>query len=132
LHIIQHAEDLNQEQNIAKFNKEAGDARKDAADALERAAKAEENLGNAKKDAALALQHAAEANRIAEEERLKRVQIEERMKPRSLNLSPQAISAIKAFKGTEYTFSGVFGDEESVVCISCNQCVRPRTRLCRR
>jgi hypothetical protein len=84
------------------------------ANANERAAKAEENLGNAKKDAALALQQAAEANRIAEEEKLKRVQIEERMKPRAFRPTPQQISSLQAYKGTEYTFSAVFGDEESI------------------
>jgi hypothetical protein len=62
-------------------------------------------------------QRAADANRIAEEERLKRVQIEERMKPRSLTLSPQAVSALKAYKGTEYTFSSVFADEESITLL---------------
>jgi hypothetical protein len=121
---LQNSEALAREAEIARMKKDSAsfeldiaNAKKGAADALERAAKAEENLGNAKKDAALALQRAADANRIAEEERLKRVQIEERMKPRSLKPSPQAISALKAFKGTEYTFSSVFADEESIVLL---------------
>ncbi len=118
---LQNSHSLAQEAEIARMKKDSASfeldiakANKGAAEALERAAKAEENLGNAKKDAALALQHAAEANRIAEEERLKRVQIEERMKPRSLKPSPQAVSALKAYKGTEYTFLSVFSDEESI------------------
>lgn len=118
---LQKSEALAQEAEIARMKKDSAsfeldiaNAKKGAADALERAAKAEENLGNAKKDAALALQRAADANRIAEDERLKRVQIEERMRPRSLKPSPQAVSVLKAYKGTEYTFSSVFGDEESI------------------
>ncbi|MFZ0798388.1 MAG: hypothetical protein WCA13_02615 [Terriglobales bacterium] len=62
LALIQHAEDLNQEQVIAAMNKEAGDARREAGLAMERAGKAEENLGNARKAAAIAEQHAADAN----------------------------------------------------------------------
>jgi hypothetical protein len=96
------------------FERDIATANERAAKANESAAKAEENLGNAKKDAALALQHAADANRIAEEERLKRIQIEERMKPRSFRPSPQVMSSLQAYKGTEYTFSSVFGDEESI------------------
>lgn len=84
LHAVQHAEDLNQEQAIAGFNKEASDARKDAALAIERAAKAEENLGSAKKDAALAEQHAAEANKVAEQERIERLKLEAKIQPRRL------------------------------------------------
>jgi hypothetical protein len=121
---LQNTEALAQESEIARMKKDSAsfeldiaNAKKGAADALERAAKAEENLGNAKKDAALALQRAADANRIAEEERLKRVQIEERMKPRSLKPSPQAVSALNAYKGTEYTFSSVFADEESITLL---------------
>jgi hypothetical protein len=121
---LQRTESLAQEAEIARIKKDSAsfeldiaNAKRGAADALERAAKAEENLGNAKKDAALALQHAADANRIAEEERLKRVQIEERMKPRSLKLGPLAMSTLRAYKGTEYTFSSVFADEESITLL---------------
>lgn len=118
---LQKSEALVQEAAIARLKKDSASfeldiakANKDAADALERAAKAEENLGNAKKDAALALQQAADANRIAEEERLKRVQIEEKMKPRSLKPDPRVVSVLTGYKGTEYTFSSVFADEESI------------------
>jgi hypothetical protein len=111
------AEMVRLKNDSASFELDIAKANKGAADALERAAKAEENLGNAKKDAAQALQHAADANRIAEEERLKRVQIEERMKPRSLKPGAQAVSALKAYKGTEYTFSSVFADEESITLL---------------
>ena len=59
LHVIQHAEDLNQQQTIAALNKEAGDARQDAASAIERAARAEEHLGAARKEAVSANERAA-------------------------------------------------------------------------
>lgn len=108
------AEMVRLKNDSASFELDIAKANKGAADALERAAKAEENLGNAKKDAALALQHAADANRIAEEERLKRVQIEEKMKPRSLKPDPKVVSALARYQGTEYTFSSVFADEESI------------------
>jgi hypothetical protein len=81
---IQHAEDLSQEQAIATFNKEAGEARRDAAAAIERAAKAEENLGSARRDAALAEQHAAEANKTAEGEKVERLKLQASMQPRRL------------------------------------------------
>jgi hypothetical protein len=119
-HRVDQAKDAEMarlQNDSASFELDIAKANMGAADALERAAKAEENLGNAKKDAALALQQAADANRIAEEERLKRVQLEERMRPRSLRLSPQAVSALKAYKGTEYTFSSVFADEESITLL---------------
>jgi hypothetical protein len=42
LRVIQQAEDLNQQENTARLNKEAGAARKDAASAVERASQANE------------------------------------------------------------------------------------------
>jgi len=115
LKAVQHAEDLNQEQNIAKLNKEAGDARQDAAQALERAAKAEESLGNAKKDAAIALERAADANRIAESERLARVKIEDRLAWR--RISPEQdrklVAALTPYAGSAIIIEAINGDIEA-------------------
>ena len=84
LHRIQYSEDLHQQEEIARFNKEAGEARKSAGEAIERAGKAEENLAGANERAALAEQHAAEANKIAEGERIERLKLEASIKPRRL------------------------------------------------
>lgn len=54
LHRIQYSEDLHQQEEIARFNKEAGEARKSAGEAIEREGKAEENLAGANERAALA------------------------------------------------------------------------------
>jgi hypothetical protein len=112
--LTQEAEIAQMKKDSASFDLEVQKAKEGTAEALARAAKAEENLGNAKKDAALALQKAADANRIAEEERLKRVQLEERMKDRSLTNSSILVNELSAFKGTEYMFTAVFADEESI------------------
>jgi hypothetical protein len=93
---IQHSEDQEHQAETARLNKEAGDARKAAGEALERAGKAQENLAGAHERAAAANeraakaeQHAAEANKKAEEERLARVRIEQRLAPRSLGPAQQ-------------------------------------------
>src|ERR1700721_4371652 len=69
LAVIQHAEDLNQEQIIAGLNHEAGEARKTAGEASERAAKAEGNVAEANERAANALKAPAEAKKKKEEKR---------------------------------------------------------------
>jgi hypothetical protein len=102
---------------IAQANERAAKAQESLALAEQHSAEANAKAEGFRLDIATANKHAAEASRIAEEERLKRVQIEERMKPRSLKISPEAMSALKAFKGTEYTFSSVFADEESVTLL---------------
>ena len=71
LQAIQDAENAALRAEIARLNKEAGDARKAAADAMERAANAERQT--------------AGLNRKAEEERLARVQIEERLAHRKVS-----------------------------------------------
>lgn len=110
-----------QGEQLRQFDKDMTDAKSGLSAQQERAANAEKAAAEAKQIAdgfrleiAKANEHAAEANRIAEEEKLKRIQIEERMKPRSLRLGSQAMPSLQAYKGTEYTFSGVFGDEESI------------------
>ncbi|MGA9897638.1 MAG: hypothetical protein WBQ09_06010 [Terriglobales bacterium] len=139
LSVIQRAEDLNQEEAIAALNKEAGDARRDAGLAMERAGEAEKNLGNARKAAAVAEQHAADANAKAEGFRLDIAKANEsaaqaqaqvagatveaakanlelaRLRtPRSLIAIPELTAALEPFKGTEYVFTSVFQDEESM------------------
>jgi hypothetical protein len=78
LHAVQHSEDQERQSEIARLNKEAGDARKTAGEAQERAAKAEGHLAQANEGAALAEQHAAEANKTAESFRLDIAQANER------------------------------------------------------
>lgn len=77
--------------------KEADSFEKDIVSAKNQAAEAESHLAEALRDAAEA---------TAELSRLK--------SPRSLTNVPKLISTLAAFKGTEYAFSGVFGDGESV------------------
>jgi len=100
LHVIQHAEDLNQEETISGL-------KKDAALALERAAKAEENLGEAKRQA-------AEANRIAEQERLERIKIEERLASRRISKSKkeEIVKLLTPFAGARITLQKI-GDDEA-------------------
>lgn len=70
LQTIQRTEDQQREQQIARLNKEAGEARKTAGEAHERAAQAEAHLGEANERSALVEQHAAEADVKAESFRL--------------------------------------------------------------
>ncbi|MBZ5668625.1 MAG: hypothetical protein LAO04_02720 [Acidobacteriia bacterium] len=119
LQAIERVEDMEQRTEIARLNREAGDARKDAALAIERASSAEENLAGANERAALAEQHAAEAsakaegfrldiakaneraadaNRIAEQERLARLQLEARLADRVL--TPDGQSRLTALAAT--------------------------------
>jgi hypothetical protein len=108
---LQHTEAISQETEIARLRKEAGSygldiakAKQGAAEALERAAKAEENLGNARKDAAEASERSAEANKIAEGERLERLKIQARLAPRTLSADQQQRieTRLKPFSGTPY------------------------------
>jgi hypothetical protein len=102
---------------LAKQQMRAARAEQDTADAKKAASDADAKAEGFRLDIAKANERAALANQKAEEERLARVRIEERMKPRSFKPSPEAISALKAYKGTEYTFLSVFGDEESIVLL---------------
>jgi hypothetical protein len=110
-------DNLSLSNDLANKDAEIASARKEAAEANRQGAEASTKTERFRLDIAKANENAAEANRVAEEERLKRVQIEERMKPRSLKLSPEAMSTLKAYKGTEYTFSSVFADEESITLL---------------
>jgi hypothetical protein len=77
--------------------READSFEKDIASAKTQATDAESHLGEA-------LRRAADAT--AELNRLKT--------PRSLTNIPELVSTLEAFKDTEYTFSAVFQDEESI------------------
>lgn len=90
LQTMQRTDELNLQAEIARLNKQAGDA-------FERAGKAEENLAGANaraaaanERAAKAEQAAAEANRIAEQERLARVKIEQRLADRDITDTQRA------------------------------------------
>jgi hypothetical protein len=77
--------------------READSFEKDIASAKEQAAKAESDLAGALRQATAAT---AELNRLKS--------------PRSLTNIPSFINSLTEFKGAEYTFSEVFGDEESI------------------
>jgi hypothetical protein len=71
----------------------------------------EKDIVSAKNQSADAESHLAEALRRAAEAR---AELNRLKSPRSLTNVPKLISTLAAFKGTEYAFSGVFGDEESI------------------
>src|SRR6266436_632170 len=103
LQALQNYEDLKRQAEIARLNKEAGDARKSAGDAIERAAKANER--------------AAEANKMAEEERLARLKIEERLAPRLLSAEQIAtlVKDLKPLSGRDVNLLFISGDPETAV-----------------
>jgi hypothetical protein len=106
------------EKDIVLAKTQAAEAESHLAEALQRAAEAtreadsfEQEIASAKKQAADAELHQAESlqRTIEAEEELNRIKT-----PRSLVNVSKFVSALEAFKGTEYTFSSVFGDEESI------------------
>lgn len=78
--------------------------------AREEADSFEQDIVSAKKQAADAESHLADALKKAA---AATAELDKLKSPRSLTNTPELISALEAFKGTEYRFSGVFGDEES-------------------
>jgi hypothetical protein len=100
LQAIQHSEDLRQEEQIAALNKEAGEARKEASAADERAARAESET--------------ARLNKLAEEERLARVKIEERIAWRTLTQEQQhrIRNELMPFSGQEFSLATYRDDQE--------------------
>jgi hypothetical protein len=119
----------------AHLNKEAGDARKSAGNAIisageaneragkanERAVRAEKSLAEANERSAQANERAANAereaarlNKSAEEERLARLMIEERLKPRRLSQEQRdAIRVmVSAFSGTDVRLTTVVSDSD--------------------
>jgi len=124
-----------QEDKLRGFDSSLTAAKSDLAKQQERAAKAEANI-------ALAEQHSAEANAKAEGFRLDiaksneaaaqaqaqvagamaeaakaNLELERVKSPRTLKNLPALTESLKAYKGTEYTFSSVFGDEESITLL---------------
>jgi hypothetical protein len=87
LQALQNAENLVQQGEIERLRSESASIRSDTAKAIERAAHAE--------------QQAAESNKIAEQERLARVKIEERLAPRRIGPKEHAalVSALKPYRG---------------------------------
>jgi len=92
--------------------------------AQKEAAEAKQIAGGFERDISTANQRAAEANAKAEEFRLDIARANERAAeatlelgrlkaPRSLTHIPELIASLESFKGTEYTFSFVFQDEDS-------------------
>jgi hypothetical protein len=120
---------------IADALKQAGESNKAASEANERAGKAQASLASAE-------QQAAEANAKAEGLRLDiakanegaaqaqaqvagataeaakaNLELERIKAPRTLSNVSSLTESLKAYKGTEYTFSSVFGDEESILLL---------------
>jgi hypothetical protein len=123
------------QKDASDASERAGRAEKGAAEATERAAKAQGSL-------ALAEQHSAEANAKAEGFRLDiaksneaavqaqaqvagamaeaakaNLELERIKAPRTLRDIEALTESLKRYKGTEYTFSSVFGDEESITLL---------------
>lgn len=139
LQSIQRAEDLNQEETIARLNKDSASfeleiakTKHDTAEALERASKAEENLGSAQKSAAEANAKAegfrldiAKANESAAQARAQvanataeaakaNLELARLKTPRSLIHISELIAALKPFKDVEYSFVAVCPEDECI------------------
>jgi hypothetical protein len=124
-----------QEQQLRSFDAGLTAAKTELATQQTRAAKAEGDI-------ALATQHAAEADAKAEGFRLDiakaneesakaqaqvagataeaakaNLELERIKAPRTLSNISSLTESLKAYKGTEYTFSSVFGDEESILLL---------------
>jgi hypothetical protein len=74
----------------------------------------EKDIVSAKKQAADAESHLAEALRRATEAT---AELDRLKSPRTLTNVPKLVSTLSEFKGTEYTFSAVWADEESVLLL---------------
>ncbi|MGB9408963.1 MAG: hypothetical protein WCA89_15620 [Terracidiphilus sp.] len=92
------------EESLGKAENEAKDARNAASNALTIAGNARKEADSFENDIIFAKKQAAEAQ--AELNRLKT--------PRSLTNASDFVTALQGFKGTEYTFSSVAEDEESI------------------
>jgi len=121
--VIKRRDDA-QRAEIAKLNKEAGEARQAASGAMERIAEAQEETAKASAQAAAANERAArlekeaaELKDEAEKERLARIKIEERLAPRAL--SPEQTENLKsglvALKGKSLTLQFISGIPEIAV-----------------
>jgi hypothetical protein len=81
----------------------------------------EHDIASTKKQAAEAESHLAEAKeRAASAEReavAATIELNRLKTPRSLTNVPALVASLQKFSGTEYTFAGVFGDEESILLL---------------
>jgi outer membrane murein-binding lipoprotein Lpp len=96
---------LNRQAAVLRLEAEA--ARKDISTAKAEAARANERAANAEKEA-------ARLNKIAEEERLARIKIEERLRPRRLSQEQREAlrSALSPLMGTNVRIVTLFSDTE--------------------
>ena len=124
LQTIQRAEERTHEEEIARLNKEAGEARKTAGEAHERAATAEQHAAEASAKAEAFRLDIAKANESAARAQAQvagatadaakaNLELAKLKTPRSLINVPELIAELQAFKGTEYTLC-VFQDDESI------------------
>jgi multidrug efflux pump subunit AcrA (membrane-fusion protein) len=136
------AKDRQLQADLKEKDRQIAVAGKDAARANERAGKAEENAAKAQENLAGANARAAEAdakaesfrseiakaNESAEQARAQvasataeaakaNLELAQIKAPRTLSNASSLVESLKAYKGAEYTFSSVFGDEESILLL---------------
>lgn len=133
--LVQEAEIARLKNASASFEFDIAKANKGSADALERAAKAEENLADAKRSAAEANAKAevfrldiAKANESAAQAQARvanataeaakaNLELAKLKTPRSLTRVPELVASLAPFKSTEYVFTSVFQDEDSILLL---------------
>jgi hypothetical protein len=103
------------ERKIAELNKEAGDARQKAGESDERAGKAFERASEADERASINEKESARSRKLAEDEKLARVKLEETVAWRSLSNSQKSQGAprLKNFSGEGVTCSYLGSDMEA-------------------
>jgi hypothetical protein len=106
------------EESLGKAEDEAKNAQSAASDALTIARSARQEADSFEKDIVSAKEQAADAESHLAEALKEAAQATEELSrlksPRSLINEPELVSALTPFKGTEYMFFSVFGDEESI------------------
>jgi hypothetical protein len=118
---LQEAENLALQLKISDFQRKAEDAKRGAAaaeshlaEARQKAAEADAKAEGFRLDIARANERAAKAEKETTGAKL---ELERLRSPRSLTGVPKLISELSELKGTEYTFSSVFPDEESITLL---------------
>jgi hypothetical protein len=113
-------------EQAADANREAGNAKIEAGNAIKQAAQATRDAEVARRDAesfqldiARANEHAAEANKKAEEERLARLKIEERLAPRRMSAQQTTtlVRDLKPLNGHRVTIFFISGDLEAATFV---------------
>lgn len=101
---------------LASLNAEAAMARKDAAQAERDLAQANQRAAEANERAKRAEEHAAQANSVAEQERLARVKIEERIAARHLtgDEEQEVATKLRRFAGQKINLVAYAGDAEAI------------------